>query len=176
MIRIEDFVQLKAFARVDALLLALLWTASFACIMTGAAGLIGNLLALATPFFVCWRTALFRERVLGGRLSLRRAYAYSLYCFLYAALVFALVQWAYFRFIDGGTFAKTLADTMQAVAPLYEQNGISRSEITQTMQAVSALTPIQWAFMFMMQNMAIGAVASIMVAAVCRRNSSACRQ
>lgn len=173
MIRIEDFVQLKAFARVDALLLALLWTASFACVMMGRAGLLGNLLALATPFFMCWCTGRYRDRVLGGRISMRRAYAYSLYCFLYAALAFALVQFAYFRFIDSGAFAKTLTDTMQAVAPLYEQNGMSRSELTQTMHMVAALTPIQWAFMFMMQNMAIGAVASLPVAAVCRRGAKA---
>lgn len=52
MINVAHLVQLKAFARQDALLLALLWAASFACIMMLNAGLIGNILALATPFLV----------------------------------------------------------------------------------------------------------------------------
>lgn len=48
MINVAHLVQLKAFARQDALLLALLWAASFACIVMLNAGLIGNILALAT--------------------------------------------------------------------------------------------------------------------------------
>lgn len=171
MIRLEDFMQLKAFARVDALMLTLLWTASFACVvMFPAAGLLGNLLAMATPFFVGWRTAIFRDRVLGGTMSMRRAYAYSLYNFLYASLAFALVQFAYFRFMDNGTFGQIINETIRALAPIYEQNGMSKTEITNTMNSVSMLSPIQWAFMFMMQNMMIGAVASLPIAAVCRRH------
>lgn len=91
MINVAHLVQLKAFARQDALLLALLWAASFACIMMLNAGLIGNILALATPFLVGKRLAAFRTQALYGVISFRRAYAYSLYVFIYASLVFALV-------------------------------------------------------------------------------------
>lgn len=91
MINVAHLVQLKAFARQDALLLALLWAASFACIVMLNAGLIGNILALATPFLVGKRLAAFRTQALYGVISFRRAYAYSLYVFIYASLVFALV-------------------------------------------------------------------------------------
>ena len=112
MIKIEEFMQLKAFARVDALLLTLLWTVSFACVTMIGAGTMGNLLAMATPFFIGWRTCLFRNNVLNGRISLRRAYAYSLYNFVYASLAFALVQFVYFRFIDnGGAFLSVCLPT-----------------------------------------------------------------
>ena len=53
----------------------------------------------------------FRNNVLGGAISLRRAYAYSLYNFVYASLVFALVQFVYFRFVDNGGFGGLLTDT-----------------------------------------------------------------
>lgn len=66
MINVAHLVQLKAFARQDALLLALLWAASFACIMMLNAGLIGNILALATPFLVGKRLAAFRTQALYG--------------------------------------------------------------------------------------------------------------
>ena len=64
MINVAHLVQLKAFARQDALLLALLWAASFACIMMLNAGLIGNILALATPFLVGKRLTAFRPPTL----------------------------------------------------------------------------------------------------------------
>lgn len=72
MINVAHLVQLKAFARQDALLLALLWAASFACIMMLNAGLIGNILALATPFLVGKRLAAFRTQALYGVISFRR--------------------------------------------------------------------------------------------------------
>lgn len=113
MINVAHLVQLKAFARQDALLLALLWAASFACIMMLNAGLIGNILALATPFLVGKRLAAFRTQALYGVISFRRAYAYSLYVFIYASLVFALVQYAYFQFLDNGAFVESMATTLK---------------------------------------------------------------
>lgn len=169
MIKIEEFMQLKAFARVDALLLTALWTVSFACVTMIGAGTMGNLLALATPFFIVWRTCRFRNNVLGGAISLRRAYAYSLYNFVYASLVFALVQFVYFRFVDNGGFVGLLTDTMKAMAPVYEQNGISRTELKQNIDMLIQLTPIQWSFVFMIQNFFLGALASLPIALVCRR-------
>ncbi len=170
MVRIEDFMQLKAFARQDALMLALLWTASFACFMMLNAGALGNLLALATPFFVGWRLVRFRDGVLGGTISFRRAYAYSIYEFAYAALVFALVQFAYFRFLDNGAFASALTESMRTLAPIYKQNGMTQAQLNESMGLVKMLTPVQWAFMFMMHNLFVGMVASLPVAAICMRS------
>ncbi len=169
MIRIETLVQLKAFARQDALLLALVWTASFACMTIVQAGIIGNLLALATPFVVGWRLTKFRDHALYGYISFRRAFAYCAYVFFYASLVFALVQFAYFRFLDNGAFAKMFADSMQVLAPFYEKNGMSRQDISHTITAVKMITPVEWAFMFMMQNIFIGAVLSLFLALVGKR-------
>lgn len=144
MINVAHLVQLKAFARQDALLLALLWAASFACIMMLNAGLIGNILALATPFLVGKRLAAFRTQALYGVISFRRAYAYSLYVFIYASLVFALVQYAYFQFLDNGAFAELITTTMKQVAPRLrterrierrdqEQHGPHNDDHTRTM-------------------------------------------
>ena len=169
MIRIENFIQLKAFARQDALVLSLLWIASFACMTLVKAGLLGNLLALATPFFIAWRLSKFRDQTLGGSISFRRAFAYGVYTFFYASLVFALAQFVYFRYLDHGTFARMITESMRLLAPMYEQNGISKTDLNNNINMVSMLTPIQWAFVFMMQNIIIGVVVSLPIAAVCMR-------
>ncbi len=172
MIRFEDYIQLKAFARQDGMMLAALWTASFACMTKLAAGLLGNVLALATPFFVGWRVMRFRDCILGGTISFRRSFAFAFFMFVYASLLFALVQWAYFRYLDGGIFAHTLVDTLRMLTPVYTQNGISAAQITETIDLVQMLTPIQWAFMFLMQNTIVGVLVGFPIAAVCKRANS----
>lgn len=169
MTRIEKFIQLKAFARQDAIFLLLLWIASFACITIVPAGALGNLLALATPFLIAWRLSKFRDQALDGHISFRRAFAYSVYTFFYASLIFALAQFAYFRFLDHGTFAGIITESMKLLAPMYEQNGLSKAEINQSINQIAMLTPIEWSFVFMMQNLTVGVIASLPVAAVCRR-------
>lgn len=173
MINVAHLVQLKAFARQDALLLALLWAASFACIMMLNAGLIGNILALATPFLVGKRLAAFRTQALYGVISFRRAYAYSLYVFIYASLVFALVQYAYFQFLDNGAFVESIATTLKQMTPINEQNGMSKADIKSLNDWVEIMrltTPVQWAFMFMMQNLFVGAIISLPIALIGKRN------
>ena len=163
MIRIENFIQLKAFARQDALI------PSFACVVMVPAGALGNLFALATPFIVGWRLSKFRDQALNGVISFRRAFAYGIYTFFYASLVFALVQFAYFRFLDHGAFAQTLTDSIKLLMPMYEQNGLSKADITQTITQMTMLTPIEWSFIFMMQNIFAGLIISLPIAAVCTR-------
>ena len=170
MTRIEKFIQLKAFARQDALLLSLMWIISFACIVIVPAGAIGNLIALATPFVVGWRLCKFRDYALDGIISFRRAYAYGVYTFFYASLIFALAQFAYFQFLDHGAFADTVTEAMALVAPAYKQSGMTQQQINESMDIVKMLTPIQWAFMFMMQNLVLGAIASLPIALLCKRN------
>ena len=158
-------MQLKAFARQDGMMLAVLWIASFACMTVIPAGAFGNLLALATPFFVVWRLIQFRDKVLDGTASFRRSFAFAFYVFVYASLVFA-----YFRFLDGGAFASAIGESLRLLATVYEQNGISNTQITESINLVPMLTPVQWAFIFLMQNLAIGAVVSVPIAAVCKRS------
>ena len=169
MIKIENFIQLKAFARQDALILSLLWIASFACVVMVPAGALGNLFALATPFIVGWRLSKFRDQALNGVISFRRAFAYGIYTFFYASLIFAVAQFVFFKFFDHGTFAMMLNDTLQTITPAYRQAGVSVAELKEAAEMVQNISPVQWAFTFMMQNIFVGFVLSLPVAALCRK-------
>ncbi len=174
MTKIESLMQAKAFARQDGALLSLLWIASFACMMGIPQSMMGNILALATPFFIGWRLCKFRNYALDGFISFRRGYVYSAYTFFYAAVIFAIAQYVYFRFLDHGTFCAMLTDSINAMMPLYENSGISKKELAESLNLISTSTPIQWAFTFMVQNICIGAVVSLPIAAFCaRRNHGA---
>lgn len=169
MINITSLMQVKAFARQDGALLALLWIASFACVMLMPQSMTGSLLAIATPFFVGWRLRKFRDYALDGVISFRRGYAFAVYTFIYATLIFAIAQFLYFRYLDGGMFTAMVDTTAQTMMPLYEQSGISAQELKDSLATIMAMSPIEWSFTFMVQNLIIGTVLSLPIAAVCMR-------
>lgn len=169
MISPDTLIQLKAFARQDGLLLALFWTASFAMTMMAPQSIWGNVLAMATPFFMGWRTTLFRDGALDGVISFRRAAAHGIYSVFYASLVFALVQYVYFRFLDNGTFMGIMSDGVKVIEDLYNQQGLNTSEITQSLETMRSISPVQWTFMLMLQNITIGSLLALPVAAFCKR-------
>ena len=167
MVRPEDIMQVKAFARQDGAFLSLLWIASFACIVFATGSSIGNLLMIATPFFVGWRLVSFREYALDGIISFRRGYMYSVYTFFYASLIFMFAQYVYFKFLDHGNFLNMMRTAVNTLTPIYQQYGMSIEEIKEALESMSTLGPIQWSFMFMMQNISIGFIISIFIAMIC---------
>ena len=62
-----------------------------------------------------------------------------------------------------------ITESMRLLAPMYEQSGISKAELNSNIDLVAMLTPIQWSFLFMMQNILIGFITSLPIAAVCMR-------
>ena len=58
---------------------------------------------------------------------------------------------------------------MNLLMPMYEQNGLSKADVTQTISQMTMLTPIQWSFIFMMQNILVGFIISLPIAAICAR-------
>ena len=102
----EDYKQLTAYARYDGIYLAIIWAASFACLL-GIEALpvlaqFSFLLILSTPFFVAYRLKIFREEGRKGVISFRRSLFYCLRVFFNAAIIFSFLQWLYMRFLDNG--------------------------------------------------------------------------
>ena len=134
--------QLKAFARQDGLLLGLYWTTSFILVVSLPQSIIGSLLALATPVFLGWRLCCFRDFALDGVISFRRGFAYCIYTTFYASLLFALIQFIYFRFIDHGRFFSLLSENMDLISQVYVQNGMSVSNRKEAMAELQSLPPV----------------------------------
>ena len=102
----EDFKQLTAYTRYDGIYLAIIWVASFACLL-GMSVLpvlaqFSFLLSLSTPFFVAYRLKIFREEGRNGVISFRRSLFYCVRVFFNAAIIFSLLQWLYMQFLDNG--------------------------------------------------------------------------
>lgn len=169
MINVTALIQLKAFARQDGFLLFLLWIASFAVIVSNPASSWGSLLAMATPFYVCYLLVRFRNYALDGAISFRRGLAFSLYTFFYASLLFAVAQYVYFRYLDNGAMMSMLIASVKTLEPFYRAQGISINELQNSLTMIGQLTPIETAFVFMMQNILIGVVLSFPIAWIGKR-------
>ena len=172
----QELEQVQAFARVDGVLLVTLWTASFVCMICSFSmpmlGLAGFLIGAASLVYALKRLKKFRDDVLDGTISYRRALAYSLFQYLDCSLLFAGVQYIYFRFIDHGFLMNQYAKTLQAPEVLDMMKrfyGLSAEEIKMMMDNLGMLTPIQIALQFFTTNVMMGVVMSIPAALIIRR-------
>ncbi len=169
---ITPLIQVKAFARQYGLFMAGLWIASFLSIMLMPGTPLGNLLALATPFLMGYLLIRFRNYALNGEISFRRGLALSVYTFFYASLIFAVFQYVYFRYLDNGAMMNMLLSSMKMLEPVYTANGMSKHELDMGLAAIQQLSPIELAFVFLMQNLFFGVLISFPVALVCRRKAA----
>ncbi len=164
-----DYQQLKAFARIDGALLALLWTMSFACYVIGLSnqflGLIAIFLAIYTPFFVARRLLLFRNVVLGGAISFFRGWAFVILVFFYGGLLFALVQFIYLNYLDNGYIFSVFDESIKTpeFAAFAAQYGLSEA-IEDMMAEFRQIRPIDFALHGLTTNITLGIVLGLPIA------------
>ena len=171
MITPQEYMQLKAFARQDGAMMALLWTASFGCYVAGLLqpllGLLAIMLALATPFFVAWRLRRFRDVGLNGVISMRRGWGFVVLCFFYAGVLLALVQYAYFAFLDHGFMIGTIDSMLHTpeTRQMLTQLGMNEN-VSESLGQLRQMRPIDIALNVLTTNVLVGMVVALPVAAV----------
>lgn len=167
-----EHIQLRAFARNDGGYLAVLWIISFACIILGMKvpflGTLGTTFAFLSPFFVYRRIQSFRDHVREGVLKYWDGYVYSMSMFFYAALLLAVVQYAYFAFMDKGAFFST---SLEQARQILIAGNYPEKEINAAIEEYRSMRPIDWALYFMSMNIIIGGIVSIFIAIFTRKKN-----
>ena len=159
----------------DGALLAVLWTASFACYVMGLKspllGIVAMGLAVYTPFFVARRLKKFRDTSLEGQISFKRAWGYALLTFFYASLLFAAVHFVYFTWLDNGSFVDGLSALMTAPENAKALSKEMMAAVNDSLNAIASMRPIDLALNIMMSNLMVGFFLSIPVAAILKRET-----
>ena len=169
-----EYVQLKAFARVDGMQVALLWTASFACYIVGLkaplCGMAAILLMVITPFFVARRLRRFRDVDRGGTISLLRGWAFVILVFFYAGLLFALAQYGYLAYMDQGYLVQMLQKLLDAPESqqLITQYGMA-DVMNESMHLLLTMRPIDFVLNMLTTNIMMGFVLGVPIAALMKR-------
>ena len=175
MTRYEEFEQLHAFARVDGVLIAGLWILSFACFIGNFVNPLFAMGALGfgafSLVFATLRVKRFRDEVRDGFISFRRALGYSMLQYLHAALLFAAAQFIYFQFIDHGFLMQHYTAFMKTPEFLEAMKiyGLKQEDISIVMQNIGAMRPIDNALQYFTTYVLIGAIISVPVAFLMRR-------
>ncbi len=171
-----EYIQLKAFARQDGALLSLLFTASFAAYILGLASPFYSVLAVvlmvATPFFVAGRLRKFRDYGRDGFISLLRAWAFVILMFFYGGLLFAIVVYAYFAFVDNGFLVDTFTKMMDSpeARQAMTQMGLT-AELSQSMEQIAGMRPIDVALNMLTTVIMTGVVLGLPIAALMRKEA-----
>lgn len=166
----EEYEQLKAFARIDGALVGVLWVLSFAFFIgefyEPLLGLVSIIIGTASIVFASLRLRRFRDNVLDGVISFRRAFLYSILTYFYAALIMAAGQFIYFQFIDHG-FMLSQYEEMTGrpeFKTMLNAYGIKPSEMQMAMDNIAALRPIDIALQFLTTNIILGLAVSLPMA------------
>lgn len=171
----EEYIQLKAFARIDGALLSVMWIASFACYVIGMTNPMmmmgGMIIAVCSPLFAAARVRKFRDGAREGVISFRRAYAYTILVFFYSALLFAIAQFVYFQFIDGGYIVSCITEMMsqEPNSRMIQAYGMTET-LNESLKAMAETRPIDYAINYLTINIMLGMVLGAPIAALTRRN------
>ena len=171
----QEYIQLRAFARVDGTYVGILWIASFACYLGGLTspmlGMIGGLLAIISPFYAAKRLMKFRDDIRNGEISGRRSMLYYLLMFFYASLLFALAQYIYFAFIDDGFLMRAYTSLLSSpeMKQAMQVYGMTSDQLTQGLKEFADASPIITALNIMTMNITVGLILSLPVSLITRR-------
>ena len=172
-----NYSVLQAWARWDGGVVALLWTLSVGCLIaffheaSSLSGIGWFALGAFSLVYAASRLKRYRDNIAEGKISFGRAYGYSIMTYLYAALLFALIQFLYFQYIDNGFLVSQY--TQQASSPQMQEMmrlyGLTAEDMKFVLENIAALRPIDIALQFFSTNLMMAVFVSLPVAIVMRK-------
>lgn len=169
-----EYIQLKAFARIDGLWVAVLWISSFLFYLLGLSrptyGFVAMVLALSTPFVLGLLLKKFRNDVLDGVISFGRGWGYSVLTCFYGSLLFGLSVFAYFTYLDHGYLFTTLGTMLSSseMAPVLEEGNLG-AMLNDSLQQMRNMRPIDLALNMMMSCLMICMLVALPIAALLQK-------
>ena len=175
MITSIEYIQLKAFARQDGALLALLWVFTSVLYIIGMTnqliGLAATMLIIYTPFFVGGRLRNFRDYGREGLISFRRGYAYTVFVFFYAGVLFAIAMYLYLTFMDNGYLMSQMSKvlTSDEAQQAMQQYGMTEM-MNESLKQMAQIRPIDYALDMLTVNITLGFILGVPISLFMQRS------
>ena len=169
-----EYIQLKAFARIDGAMLSVLMMAGFVCHVMSLTSPIYEYLASAmivmTPFFVGSRLKRFRDYGREGVISFMRGWAYVSMMFFYGGLLFALMHYGYMTYIDKGHLASTVTQVMSIpeIAETARQMGMA-DDLNEMVRMLQIMRPIDFSLNMLTIMVTAGILLGMPIAAIMKK-------
>ena len=174
MITSSEYIQLKAFARQDGMLLALLWVITSTLYIIGMTnqliGMAATMLIIYTPFFVGSRLRKFRDYGREGLISFRRGYAYTVFVFFYGSVLFALAMYLYLAFMDDGYLMSQMSKvlTSEEARQVLQQYGMT-DMMNESLSQMAQIRPIDYALDMLTVNIMMGFILGVPISLIMQR-------
>lgn len=172
----EEYAQMKAYSRIDGALVGVMWAVSFACMVAGfknpSWSYASIIIGFASPIYGISRMRKFRRKVLGNKMSYRRALGYAIMMLLYATLILAGVQLVYFQFLDHGYFIENYASILKSPEMMEAavNYGLSEQDIDSTIAVLSEMRPVEVVIQFLSSNVLLSVLLSIPMALFAKKS------
>ncbi|MEL5893099.1 DUF4199 domain-containing protein [Bacteroides sp. GD17] len=116
-------------------------------------------LTLCVPFMGYYYARMYRNQVCGGSISFLHAWIFTVFMYMFAALLTAVAHYIYFRFIDHGFMINTCESQINILA----QSGIPGMEeyvdtCREGLEAARLLTPIDITLQMISLNVFYGSL------------------
>ena len=173
----NEYLQLKAFARQDGALLALLWVFTSTLYIIGMTnqliGMAATMLIIYTPFFVGSRLRKFRDYGREGLISFRRGYAYTVFVFFYGGVLFALAMYLYLTFMDHGYLMSQMSKvlTSEEAQQAMQQYGMTEM-MNESLSQMAQIRPIDYALDMLTVNIALGFILGVPISLLLQRTQT----
>ena len=173
----NEYIQLKAFARQDGALLALLWVFTSTLYIIGMTnqliGMAATMLIIYTPFFVGSRLRKFRDYGREGLISFRRGYAYTVFVFFYGGVLFALAMYLYLTFMDHGYLMSQMSKvlTSEEAQQAMQQYGMTEM-MNESLSQMAQIRPIDYALDILTLNITLGFILGVPISLVLQRSQT----
>ena len=129
------------------------------------------LLTLTVPVAGFFLVRQYRDRECGGVLSFSRAFLFTSFMYLFAALFATIAHYVYFRYIDGGLIVNTYQDMltqMEAIATADMK--ASLDQFQQALDIIAALSPLEISIQLITQNVFYCTLIALPTALLVKRN------
>ncbi len=173
----EEYIQLKAFARQDGFFLGLFWSVLFFCFVYSLSVPMLQVVYLsgvaATPFIALWRMRVYRDKILPGVISYRRAFAYGAMIMGYASVVLTAATLVYFYLLDGGTFLSALRESFGSpeLRKSLSDAGINLKDLDEQVSLLSQARPVDIALSTFSNGMVISLLLSAVLALLVKKKA-----
>lgn len=113
----------------------------------------------------------YREQQCGGILNFSKAYIFTIFMYMFAALFVAVIHYLYFRYMDNGLIVNTYQGMIDQMATV--STGDMKESLDQfrtALDMVSSLSPLEITMQLLTQNVFYCSILAIPTALLVMRN------
>lgn len=121
-------------------------------------------LTLCVPFMAFYYVRMYRNLVCGGSIGFLHAWIFTVFMYMFAALLTAMAHYIYFRFIDQGFVLnayETILNNVEGNVPMMPGMDVYIQQFKEVLSVMRTLSPIETTMQLMSQNVFYGSLLAI---------------